>query len=235
MKKQIRLTESELKNIIESSVKHIIKEYEWNGRTPEQDARAEKAASTPTSWKAHMLRAKHQYDNGKGFNDNLVNKANDTFHDKYGTRYDYNENNYNNGGGNSNTIRGGMLTRVGLDGGRYSFNQRDKKYNADRYHERTFGNFTPRNMSNYSDEDFQKGYVGTRFSGAKKNIWGNRMHASEQLRPDDELPQTRNQRYLPMSQSFKQKIQDIDNDMNDFYSGDYENRLNQKRQQMRNK
>lgn len=163
-----------------------------------------------------MLRAKRQHDNGKGYNYNLYDKANDAFHDKYGTRYDYNENNYNNGGGNSNTIRGGMLTRVGLDGGHVGFNQSDLNNRAYRYHQKNYGEHALGDIPN--------------------NSWGNKQNYTQVTSSEGyELSQTQNQRYLPMSQSFKQKIQDIDNDMNDFYSGNYENRLNQKRQQMRNK
>ena len=125
MKNRIKLTESQLHQVIKESVKNILKEYEWNNKTPEQDQAAIKAANTPASWKAHMMRANNQLDRENGYYNNkvgkLANKANDAFHDQYGTRYDYYEDNFDNGGGNSNIIRG-TITLILFDDDVFVFN-----------------------------------------------------------------------------------------------------------------
>lgn len=237
-KNRIRLTEAQLHQVIKESVKNILKEYEWNNKTPEQDQAAIKAANTPASWKAHMMRANNQLDRENGYYNNkvgkLANKANDAFHDQYGTRYDYHEDNFDNGGGNSNTIRG-TITRVNPNGARLAVNQRDLKTNGERYHEKTYGDFGMQNMQNLTPQDYQNGYVNGRFGGSR-NIWGQQGNGSEALNePQEEHPSTRNQRYLSMSPQFRQHLTNIDNDLNDYYSGNYANRINQKRQQMQNK
>lgn len=232
MKNKIKLTENQLHKVIKESVKRILKEYEWNGRTPEQDSASIKASNTPRSWKSNMMRVQDKQNQGKGYDANLVNKSNDAFHEKYGTKYDYEENNYDNGGHNSNMIRGN-ITRISPSGGRLAFNQRDRANNAERYHEKTYGDFNSQNLSGVRDKDFENGYIPS-YGGGSRNVWGNQTNGSESL-TSQESGLTRNKRYLPMSNDFKNKITNMDNDMNDFYSGAYRERMNQKKQQLGNK
>ena len=234
MRHRIRLTESDLHNIIKESVKTLLNEYEWNGRTPQQDAASIRAANANPSWKPMMYRAQQQQQQGKGYNYNLTNKARDTFHNQYGTANDYYEDNFKNGGHNSNAIRG-TITDINTNGGRLAFNQRDRSTNGERYHEKNYGDYTSQNMKNITPNDYQNGYINN-FGGGYNNVWGQKGDASKSLlNSHEENQRTRNNRYLSMSPQFKQRLTNMDNDMTDFYSGNYGQRMNAKRNQLGNK
>lgn len=225
-KNRIRLTESQLHRVINESVKKIIKEYAWNGRTPEQDSASIQAANKPTDWKAQMMKVQ---DNG--WDKDAVDRANRSFSEKHGITNDYDE--YDDNRGFSNQIRG-TISRVAPSGGRLAFNQRNRGYNAERYHEKNYGDFDSQNLG-YSDKDFNNGYVHT-FQGGSRNLWGNKKDGSESLTNyEKESPMTNTQRVLPMSRNFRRKLVDMDVDMDDFYSGSYRDRMNFKKKQLGNR
>lgn len=237
MKKVIRLTEGDLHHIIKESVRKILKEYEWNGRTPEQDAAAIRAANTPTSWKQHMLRSQIA-STGDGADDyhhsmNTFHKAQQTFADKYlgGNGKGYDRQEYLPGY-YSNTVRGSYLTNVYPTSGRLAYNQSYSPTDAERYTEKNYGDSkgynVPKEMENTPESGVDSN--GTRYWGKTGDITKD-VNGYGRKEPSD----TRYERNLPSSPAFKKLVNDIDNDMTDFYSGNYAERLLNKKQQLGNK
>jgi len=237
MKKVIRLTEGDLHHIVKESVRKILKEYEWNGRTPEQDAAAIKAANTPTSWKQHMLRSQiaSTVDDKQHYNHSMdaFHKAQKAFADKYlggyGKGYDMYE---ELPGYYSNYVRGTYSTNVYPTSGRLAYNQSYIPADAQRYTEKNYGYSkgynVPKEMENTPESGVERN--GKRYWGKTGDIT-----MDNNGRNREEPSHTRYERNLPSSPEFKKLVNDIDNDMTDFYSGNYAERLLNKKQQLGNK
>lgn len=225
---KIILKESQLHRVINETVKQILKEYEWNGRTPEQDQASINAANKPASWKSTMQRVQNKRNNGQGWDSNLINKANQQLRQQY---------NFNNGRDEelrnqqgdivNNTLRGDSKTYVSPEGGRIGVNQGMYTNNGygQRYHERNYGN-------TQSNTNFGNGSQGN-----NRQTWGNNSNGSMSLNnyTNNEPQNIRGQRYFPMSKEFQQNLNNMSNDMDDYYSGNYQQRMNQKKQQLGNK
>ena len=237
-KKLIRLTESDLRRVVKESVKKILKEYEWNGRTPEQDAAAIKAANTPTSWKQHMLRSQIASTGDKPADYhrsmNALHKGQQAFANKYLGRNGSDVHDYVPGH-HANTIRGN-LTDVYPTSGRLAYNQEYMPTNAERYTEKNYGDSKGYNVPKEIKATPENGSTTTNFFGDAYKHWGKTGDITKSLSSvGKEGSETVHSRDLPSSPRFKQQVNDMDNDMTDFYSGNYAERLQNKKQQLGNK
>lgn len=178
MKQTIRLNESELKRIIDESVKGVINELDW---------------------KTYMSAAQKRKEQG---NYKKAGDLSDYANQQFGKQYDINnaEEHERGGKGTGNVIHNGR-TRVNFNGGRVGMYQYDNT-GAERYHQKSVGQYQ-------SDQD----EIGNDFQGNTQNDY------SKNIRPYDEPRQTRNQRYLPMSNNFRNKLNTMTKDMFDFYNG----------------
>lgn len=154
---------------------------------------------TELNWKTYMSAAQKR----KGQGDykkagELSDYANQQFRDQYDIN---NAEEHENGGKQTGNVIHNGRTRVNFNGGRVGMYQFDNT-GAERYHQKSVGQYQ-------SDQD----EIGNDFQGNTQDDY------SHNLRPYDEPRQTRNQRYLPMSDNFRNKLNTMTNDMTDFYNG----------------
>lgn len=148
-------------------------------------------------WKTYMSAAQKRKAQGDY---KKAGTLSDFANQRFGQQYDINNAEEHSGNSDSNFIHTGR-TRVNFNGGRIGVNQYNNN-GGERYHQKSVGQYQ-------SDQD----EIGDDFQGNTQNDY------SKILRYYDEPRNTRSQRYFPMSNQFKNKLNTMTKDMTDFYSG----------------